>query len=114
MTTSSQDYHHLQLEILALQRLPPAEQAVLPPASRVKKPTNMLSVVDASQWVGCAGELLELYVKGNFVAVLDHLLTQTLLCISTKVSCYYSKRGRRWRFVNTIGIYPNNSNLFLS
>ena len=84
--TTLQDYHHIQLEILALQRLPPAAQAVLPPASRVKKPTNMLSEVDGSQWVGCAGELLELYVEGKFVAVLDHLLTQRLLCISTKVS----------------------------
>ncbi|KAI6653421.1 Tetratricopeptide repeat protein 27 [Oopsacas minuta] len=82
------DFHHIQLEILALQRLPPPAQALLPQASRVSKPVNMLSEVDGSQWVGCAGELLDIYVEGKFVTVLDHLLTQRLLGISKKVSEY--------------------------
>ena len=79
-------YKHTQLEILSLQRLPTPTQAVLPPASRSIPSVLMRSEVDASQWVGCAAELLALYLEGRYVAVLDHLLTQKLLCISKKVS----------------------------
>ena len=81
----SLDYKHIQIEILALQKLPPPSECILPPSQRSLRPVQMLSEVDATQWIGCATELLALYVEGKFVAVLDHLLTQRLLGISDKV-----------------------------